>query len=89
MGSRVVYHCQWCLSIRDREKEIETGDRKVNRTWERGSLWKLFRENTKTSLNGILRHVGDDSRFNPPNVGRHAFVIRGILACISEMGPGS
>ena len=26
MGSHGVYHCQWCLSVRDREKYIETGD---------------------------------------------------------------
>ena len=42
----------------DREKEIETGDRQMNRRRERGSLWRLFRENTKTFLNVILRHAG-------------------------------
>ena len=26
VGSHGVYHCQWCLSVRDREKYIETGD---------------------------------------------------------------
>ena len=25
---------------------------------EKGSLWRLFRENIKTFLNDILRHVG-------------------------------
>ena len=36
MGSHVVYHYQWCLSVRDREKEIETGDGQMSRTRERG-----------------------------------------------------
>ena len=26
MGTHVVYHCQWCLFVRDREKKIKTGD---------------------------------------------------------------
>ena len=30
----------------------------MNRTRERGSLGRLFRENIKTFLNGILHHVG-------------------------------
>ena len=49
-----LLYCQWFLSVRDRKKEIETGDRQVNTTRERGSLWRLFRENSKTFLNGIL-----------------------------------
>ena len=57
-SGHVVYQCQWCLSVRDREKDIETKDRQMNRTWERGSLARLFRENIKTFLNDILRHVG-------------------------------
>ena len=28
--------CHWCLSIRDREKEIKTGDGQMNRMRERG-----------------------------------------------------
>ena len=48
----VVYQCQWCLLVRDREKEIQTGDGQMNRTRKGGGgLWKLFRENTKTFLN--------------------------------------
>ena len=43
--------------VRDREKEIETGDGQVNRTRVRGSMWRLFRENTKTFLNGIFHHI--------------------------------
>ena len=30
----------------------------MNRRRERGSLGRLFRENTKTFLNDILRHIG-------------------------------
>ena len=44
--------------LRDREKQIETGDGQMNRMRERGSLWRLFRVNTKTFLNDILRYVG-------------------------------
>ena len=29
----------------------------MNRTRERGSLWRLFRENTKTYLNVIPHHL--------------------------------
>ena len=55
-----VYHCQWCLSVRDREKEIETGDGQMNRIRE-GELstkfwqvccvppWTLF------TLSGLIR----------------------------------
>ena len=51
--SQVVY--DWVLS--GTEKEIETGDRPMNRTRERvvGSLWKLFRESTKICLNVTFR----------------------------------
>ena len=69
MGSFVVYQCQWCLSVRDREKENETGDGQMHRTRE--SPWRLFRENTKSFLNVILHHVRDDSGFSQPNVGRY------------------
>ena len=42
----------WCRSVRDREKEIETGDGQMNRTRKGGGgLWNLFRENDKTFLN--------------------------------------
>ena len=57
----VVYHC---LSVREREKEIGTGDGPMNRTRESGSLWRLFMENTKTFLNVNLHHVRDDSEFS-------------------------
>ena len=33
----VLLYCQWCLSVRDRKKEIETGDGQMNRTRESGS----------------------------------------------------
>ena len=34
----------------------------MSRTRERRSLWRLFRENTKTALlNGIFHHIRDDS----------------------------
>ena len=71
-GCQVSHSGQWCLPVRDREKELETGDGQMSRTRERGSLWRLFRENTKTFLNGILHHVRVDSRFSRPNVGRYA-----------------
>ena len=71
MDSHIVYHCQWWLSVRDREKGIETGDGQMNRTRERESLWRLFTENTKILLNVILHHVRDDSGFSRPNVGRY------------------
>ena len=45
----------------------------MNRRRERGSLGRLFRENTKTFLNDILHHVGDESGFSRPNVGRYEF----------------
>ena len=63
VGSRVVYHCQWCLSVRDREKELE-------KDWwiERGGG-----ENTKIFLNVILQHVRDDSGFSRQNFGRYGF----------------
>ena len=32
VGSHVVYQCQWCLSVRDREKKIETGGGQMSRT---------------------------------------------------------
>ena len=51
VGSHGVYHYQLCLSVRDRDKYIETGD--------------------QTFLNVILHHVGDDSGFSRPNVGRY------------------
>ena len=47
----------------------------MNGRRERGSLGRLFRENTKTFLNGILHHVRDDSGFSRPNVGRYVFFI--------------
>ena len=43
VGSRVVDQCQWCLSVRDREKEIETADRQMNRT-RKGGLWDSYLE---------------------------------------------
>ena len=46
----------------------------MNRRRERGSLWRLFRENTNTFLNVILHHVWDDSGFSQPNVGRQDFL---------------
>ena len=58
MGSHVVYQCKWCLSVRDREKEIETGDGQMNKT-RKGELWKLFRENTKTFLNVTFGMIPD------------------------------
>ena len=42
----------------------------MNRTRERGSLGRLFRENIKTFLNDTLYHVWDDTGFSRPNVGR-------------------
>ena len=44
------------VSQGQREREIETGDGQMNR--RSGSLGRLFRVNTKTFLNDILRHVG-------------------------------
>ena len=72
MGSHVVY--QWCLYIRDREKEIaiETADGQMNRTRERGETVELLSENSKTFLNVILHHVRDDSGFSRTNVGRYS-----------------
>ena len=43
----------------------------MNRTRERGSLGRLFRENTKTFLNDILHHVWDDYVFSRLNVDRY------------------
>ena len=62
--------------------QIETGDGQMNRTRERGSLGRLFRENTKTFLNGILHHVRDDSGLSRPNVGRYEYATD-ILPCCS------
>ena len=59
--------------VRYREKEIGRGDRQINRTSERGSLSKIFRENTKTFLNVILCHIQDD--IQDSNVGRYGIVI--------------
>ena len=44
------------VSQGQRERD-ETEDGQMNRR-ERGSLWRLFRENTNTFLNDILLHVG-------------------------------
>ena len=52
------------VPVGDREKEIETGDGQMNRRRERGSLWRLFRENTKTFLNVILHRI----QVNPDSV---------------------
>ena len=49
-----------------------------------GSLWRLFRENTNTFLNGILHHVRDDSGFSRPNVGRYGTLKR--TTCIPGAG---
>ena len=50
------------------DRVSETRDGQMNRMSERGSLWRLFRENTKTFLN-VIHHVWDDSVFSRPNVG--------------------
>ena len=46
-------------SVRDREKEIETGDGQMNRTGKGGGGWKLFRGNTKTFLNVTFGMIPD------------------------------
>ena len=66
-----------CQSGTERKRlRQESGDRQMSRGRERGSLGRLFRENTKIFLNGILRHVRDDSGFSRPNVGRYATTIK-------------
>ena len=74
VGSHVVYQCQRCLSVRDREKQIDTGDRQMNRTRERGSLWR-FRQNTNyiPECHSSSRWV--DSGFSRPNVGRYESIL--------------
>ena len=56
----------------------------MNRTRERGSLGRLLRENTKTSLNVILHHVRDDSGFSRPNVGRYDFIDMSIFHKLAD-----
>ena len=51
----------------------------MSRTRERGRLWRLFRVNTKTFLNVILRHVRDDSGFSRPNVCSYVIPITPLL----------
>ena len=53
MGSHVLDHCQGCLSVRDREKEIKTGDGQMSR------MRKLVRDNTKTFLDVTFRMILD------------------------------
>ena len=66
-----------------RSIEIKTGERQMNRRRERGSLGRLFRENTKTFLNDILHHVGDDSGFSRPHVGRYAAGMTTVTEAVS------
>ena len=64
-----------------REKEIETGDREMNRMREGRPVSRGYLERKqKTFLNVILHHVRDDSGFSlRPNIGRYVYDLKKIL----------
>ena len=55
------------VSQGQRERDWQETDRWIEQR-RGGSLWRLFRENTKTFLNVILHHIRIDSRFSRSNV---------------------
>ena len=53
-----MYQCQWCLSLRDRETEIETGDGQMSRRRERGSLGRFLERISKHSWMTFFATLG-------------------------------